>query len=111
MCRDVGSGDVFVSHLFTRESRDRRKCADRRPKTEKAARWPPFKNFPIAIDAKLKLYLPEAAPAACGYMPAIFSSRAFMLRPVSRVASTAGWPSPSVCVTRTRVSGFAFFTM
>ena len=36
------------------------------------------------------VYLPEAAPAAWGYMAAIFSSRAFMLRPVSRVASTAG---------------------
>jgi hypothetical protein len=37
-----------------------------------------------------KAYLPEAAPAAWGYIAAIFSSRAFMLLPVSRVASTAG---------------------
>ena len=35
-------------------------------------------------------YLPEAAPAAWGYIAAIFSSRAFTLLPVSRVASTAG---------------------
>ena len=36
-----------------------------------------------------KNYLPEAAPAAWGFISAIFSSRAFMLLPVSRVASTA----------------------
>jgi hypothetical protein len=35
-------------------------------------------------------YLPEAAPAAWGYIAAIISSRALMLLPVSRVASTAG---------------------
>ena len=44
----------------------------------------------VARDHTQRRYLPEAAPAAWGYIAAIFSSRAFMLRPVSRVASTAG---------------------
>jgi len=38
----------------------------------------------------LASYLPDAAPAAWGYIDTIFSSKAFMLLPVSSVASTAG---------------------
>jgi len=53
-------------------------------------------------------YLPAAS---CAYMAAIFSRSASMLRPVSRVASTEGWPSPSVCITRTLVPSCPFFTI
>src|ERR1700732_5104970 len=50
-------------------------------------------------------YLPAAVPvvAWASYRKAIFSSSASMLRPDSKIASTAGCPSPSVCMTSTRV--------
>lgn len=46
----------------------------------------PLKLLVLALAS----YLPDAAPAAWGYIDTIFSSKAFMLLPVSSVASTAG---------------------
>src|SRR2546430_12863301 len=54
-------------------------------------------------------YLTNTAPTPC--RAAIFSRRVSKRLPVSRLASTQGWRSPSVCMTRTRVPFWHFFTM
>jgi len=64
---------------------------------------------PPAIRVVWPGYLTNTAPAPC--RAAIFSRRVSKRLPVSRLASTQGWRSPSVCMTRTRVPFWHFFTM
>jgi len=64
---------------------------------------------PSAMIVVRPSYLANTAPAT--WRAAIFSRRASKRLPVSRLASTYGWRSPSVCMTRTRVPFWDFFTM
>lgn len=82
--------DADSSHLFTRKIRIERHSQLGETQIGKAACWPPFVKSDESPAPDRRNYRPATAPAACGYIDAIFSSSAFMVRPVSRVASTAG---------------------
>ena len=89
---------LFISEVRSQayapiESQNEKGRLDGRPMCGYVNVWPRATRPRLPETSKNLLdraYLPEAAPTACGYISAIFSSRAFMLLPVSRVASTAG---------------------